>query len=265
MKTKFDLTRFGMLLKWDLKTNRRFYLTMPISVAIAQTFIFSMLSLTSVGMADYQNLLLDEGTAMACFFFIMMMILMAANIFCNMKTKQARIAFLMLPGTLHEKYLVRLFGVTVMAALSFLTGLVFADAMQYLISELMGANGYSVSLHLFMPLPSETDTAVRGTLLNSLRSIAIFLSLHSFYVFCGALFRFRPMLLASCIFIGVTIFFIALDTVIISNTPLKKLLDSDVFDYLFPAFLLLVTVFFYWASFRIFTRMQVINNKWINL
>ena len=264
MKTTFDLTRFVLLLKWDLKTNRRFYVTMPISVAIALTFIFSIFSLSYDDTVDIQNLLLEEGVNTARVFYVMMMILMAANIFCNMKTKQARIAFLMLPGTLYEKYLVRLFGVTVMAALSFLAGLVFADAMQYLISEMMGANGYSVALHLFMPLPAETDTEVQGTLLDGLVSVAIFLSLHSFYVFCGALFRFRPMLLASCIFIGVTIFFIALDTVIISNTPLKKLLDSDVFDYLFPAFLLFVTVFFYWASFRIFTRMQVINNKWIN-
>ena len=99
--------------------------------------------------------------------------------------------------------------------------------------------------------------------------------IHSLYIVGGTLFRRQHFLMTSA---TIVIFTILLASILNQMHPSfdfqTNVWDENTMGYIrtfHPAFyilhsvLCLLVIFHYWASYKLFTRMQVINNKWLNV
>lgn len=294
MNTTFDKTRFVKLLKWDMMTERKDYMRFAIGIALTLTFLFCATIISRYfddvnGYPEDTLILFKKDTVMilsnlAWTVYLFAIFLGASFVFKNVATKQQRIAFFSLPASNLEKFLVRLFHVMVGYPLCFLVALAFADIMQLFLSFiLLKGPDYSVVVKsvtaLFTPIYSDLNgEIIKGCLLfphgftlvgimKSLSYFTFFAFNYAFWIFCGTLFRRNAWLLtlASQVVIGFVVI------MIIRVFPFPSIGNSLnessalALAYLFIVIAWVVIALMYWGSYRLFSRMQVINNKWLNV
>ena len=294
MNTTFDKTRFVKLLKWDMMTERKDYMRFAIGIALALTFLFCATIISRYfddvnGYTEDTLIMLKKATVMilsnlAWTVYLFAIFLGASFVFKNVATKQQRIAFFSLPASNLEKFLVRLFHVTIGYPLCFLVALAFADIMQLFLSFiLLKGPDYSVVVKmitmLYSPICNEiSGEVIKGCLLfphgftlvgimESLSYLTFFAFNYAFWIFCGTLFRRNAWLLtlASQVVIGFVVIMIFR---VLSFPSIGNLLNESSalgLAYLFIAIAWVVIALMYWVSYRLFSRMQVINNKWLNV
>ena len=254
MNDSFDFDRFCRLVKWDIVSRWKSIVNTSIVLAIVLAFLY----ITIVG----------DRTGITSVIFAAYMIVGAGMIFSNMKTKQQRIAFLTVPASRLEKYVSRLLDVTVVNILIYMVAMVIADVAQMALTPIL------------YPGYMDAESVSIATLVNMfqgefvLTSALFIVWFHSSYVLGGAFFSRNQIILTTCVHLVVGI---VLMTFLMSE--LYNILSSmyemeDPYSYE-PAFKQMETlldwlfvaaaVLDYWAAYKIFGRMQVINNKWINL
>lgn len=294
MNTTFDKTRFVKLLKWEMMTERKDYMRFAIGIALTLTSLFyaSIISRYFDDVNGYTEdliIMFKKDTVMilsnlAWTVYLFAIFLGASFVFKNVATKQQRIAFFSLPASNLEKFLVRLFHVMIGYPLCFLVALAFADIMQLFLSFiLLKSPDYSVVVKsvtaLFTPIYSDLNgEIIKGCLLfpNGFTLVGIMESLsyptffafnYAFWIFCGTLFRRNAWLLtlASQVVIGFVVIMII--RVFCSPSVGNSLNESSALAlaYLFIAIAWVVIALMYCGSYRLFSRMQVINNKWLNV
>lgn len=294
MNTTFDKTRFVKLLKWEMMTGRKDYMRFAIGIALTLTFLFcaTIISLYFDDMNRYpEDVMLGfkKGIAMklsvfAWTVYLFAIFLGASFVFKNVATKQQRIAFFSLPASNLEKFLVRLLHVMIGYPLCFLVALAFADIMQLFLSFiLLKGPDYSVVVEsvtvLFTPIYNDINgEIIKGCLLfpngftlvgitESLSYFTFFAFNYAFWIFCGTLFRRNAWLLtlASQVVIGFVVIMILR---VLCFPSVDNSLDESsalALAYLCIAIAWVVIALMYWGSYRLFSRMQVINNKWLNV
>lgn len=151
MNKTFDLHRFGMVLRWDLLTNRKSYFCSIAGLAIG----IIMLSISTLYTFPHSHYIVEGGdlgnyyedsmtgllaTILIAFFFVS-----ACNIFSNTKTKLQRENFLMLPANNLEKYAARFLMMSVGSILTMLIATLIADFVQFVLSFFM-TPGYHASI-----------------------------------------------------------------------------------------------------------------------
>ena len=294
MNTTFDKTRFVKLLKWEMMTERKDYMRFAIGIALTLTSLFcaSIISRYFDDVNGYTEdliIMFKKDTVMilsnlAWTVYLFAIFLGASFVFKNVATKQQRIAFFSLPASNLEKFLVRLFHVMIGYPLCFLVALAFADIMQLFLSFiLLKGPDYSVLVKsvtaLFTPIYSDLNgEIIKGCLLfpNGFTLVGIMESLsyptffafnYAFWIFCGTLFRRNAWLLtlASQVVIGFVVIMII--RVFCSPSVGNSLNESSALAlvYLFIAIAWVVIALMYCGSYRLFSRMQVVNNKWLNV
>lgn len=294
MNTTFDKTRFVKLLKWEMMTERKDYMRFAIGIALTLTSLFCANIISRYfddvnGYTEDLIIMFKKDTVMilsnlAWTVYLFAIFLGASFVFKNVATKQKRIAFFSLPASNLEKFLVRLFHVMIGYPLCFLVALAFADIMQLFLSFiLLKGPDYSVVVKsvtaLFTPIYSDLNgEIIKGCLLfpNGLTLVGIMESLsyptffafnYAFWIFCGTLFRRNAWLLtlASQVVIGFVVIMII--RVFCSPSVGNSLNESSALAlaYLFIAIAWVVIALMYCGSYRLFSRMQVINNKWLNV
>lgn len=294
MNTTFDKTRFVKLLKWEMMTERKDYMRFAIGIALTLTSLFCANIISRYfddvnGYTEDLIIMFKKDTVMilsnlAWTVYLFAIFLGASFVFKNVATKQQRIAFFSLPASNLEKFLVRLFHVMIGYPLCFLVALAFADIMQLFLSFiLLKGPDYSVVVKsvtaLFTPIYSDLNgEIIKGCLLfpNGFTLVGIMESLsyptffafnYAFWIFCGALFRRNAWLLtlASQVVIGFVVIMII--RVFCSPSVGNSLNESSALAlaYLFIAIAWVVIALMYCGSYRLFSRMQVINNKWLNV
>lgn len=258
MTTTFDIQRFARLFKWNLITNKRHYLQGMIAIAVG----FSFISIANLTTLDHDNTHWMEmrvtrvaRTIVLCACAFVM--LSGTNIFINLKSKQNRIAFLLQPASNLEKFLVRFLGVMVVIPLSAVAAMVFADLVQMLYSTLTVGESFSQMAILYKcaHAPSEMGLVY-----------GMMISLHAFYVFCGTFYSKHQFPLALCTQFALFFlaFFIGIENI---DWLIGTFHDSN---GKYPLWVwmtghTLIALMLYVASYKIFCRMQAVNNKWINL
>lgn len=294
MNTTFDKTRFVKLLKWEMMTERKDYMRFAIGIALTLTFLFcaTIIALYFDDVNGYpEDVMLEfkKGIAMklsvfAWTVYLFTIFLGASFVFKNVATKQQRIAFFSLPASNLEKFLVRLLHVMIGYPLCFLVALAFADIMQLFLSFiLLKGPDYSVVVKmitmLYSPIYNEiSGEVIKGCLLfphgftlvgvmESLSYLTFFAFNYAFWIFCGTLFRRNAWLLtlASQVVIGFVVIMIFR---VLSFPSIGNLLNESsvlALAYLCIAIAWVVIALMYWGSYRLFSRMQVINNKWLNV
>ena len=275
MNNNFQFRRLLMVMRWDVFTNLKAYLNMMLGMTFALLPFFIMqlyqlskqyqlfpdaIDLSYWGMSQYVLMI-----------FSIAMYMMATQIFMVMKTTGQREQFLMLPASNLEKYISRFLFSTLGAAVAMITAIVVADLVQLIFSFLLlPGHHQSVCLSTMALLWKIWTTFIEsidstGALLLSLLIVTCGVLVHSFFILCGTLFRKHTIVVTTILFIAMTYLVIY----VIESVPgtITTCLNHGDNSWLFSLLIaeLLLGGFQYWLSYKVFTRMQVICNKWINL
>ena len=218
------------------------------------------------------------ATILIAFFFVS-----ACNIFSNTKTKLQRENFLMLPANNLEKYAARFLMMSVGSILIMVIATLIGDFVQFVLSFFM-TPGYHASIigsSLSQIYKAATDSgndpisilAWHKNIDGALVGWSFLIMIYSFTLLGGTFFRKQPIILTAIS--GIIIFMII-------GYCGRKLEEWGVFDFYThinydnPVTTLCLAIFWsvvflalaagsLWASYKLFTRMQVICNKWINI
>ena len=278
MNTKnnnFQFSRLLMVMRWDVFTNLKTYLNMILGMTFALLPFFIMqlyqlskqyqlfpdtIDLSYWGMSQYVLMI-----------FSIAMYMMATQIFMVMKTTGQREQFLMLPASNLEKYISRFLFSTLGAAVAMITAIVVSDLVQLIFSfVLLPGHHQSVCLSIMALLWKIWTTFIEsidsaGALMLSLLIMTCGVLVHSFFILCGTLFRKHTIVVSGILFI-VMIYLVIYVIESVPGTITTCLMHGDnswIFCLLIAE--LLLAGFQYWLSYKVFTRMQVICNRWINL
>ena len=278
MNTKnnnFQFSRLLMVMRWDVFTNLKTYLNMILGMTFALLPFFIMqlyqlskqyqlfpdtIDLSYLGMSQYVLMI-----------FSIAMYMMATQIFMVMKTTGQREQFLMLPASNLEKYISRFLFSTLGAAVAMITAIVVSDLVQLIFSfVLLPGHHQSVCLSIMALLWKIWTTFIEsidsaGALMLSLLIMTCGVLVHSFFILCGTLFRKHTIVVSGILFI-VMIYLVIYVIESVPGTITTCLMHGDnswIFCLLIAE--LLLAGFQYWLSYKVFTRMQVICNRWINL
>lgn len=288
MNKTFDLHRFGMVLRWDLLTNWKSYFYSIAGLAIG----IIMLSISMLYSFPHSYFIVERdlnyyyecrmtgflATILIAFFFVS-----ACNIFSNTKTKLQRENFLMLPANNLEKYAARFLMMSVGSILIMVIATLIADFVQFILSFFM-TPGYHASIigsSLRQIYEAATNTgdnpicilAGQCEIDVALVGWSFLIMIYSFTLLGGTFFRKQPIIPTAVS--GIIIFMIV-------GYCGNKLEDWGAFDFythlnhdnpgtslciaiFWSVVFLALAAFSLWASYKLFTRMQVICNKWINI
>lgn len=289
MNKTFDLHRFGMVLRWDLLTNWKSYFysmaglaigIIMISISMLYNFPHSRVIGAGGDLSDYYKCSIVGFLAAL---FMLFIFISACNIFSNMKTKLQRESFLILPANNLEKYAARFLMMSVGSILIMVIAMLIGDFVQFILSCFM-TPGYHASIigsSLRQIYEAATDAgndpisvlAWQCKADAALVGWSFLIMIYSFTLLGGTFFRKQPIILTAVS--GIVIFMI----IGYCGSKLKEWGAFDFFAHLNydnPGTSLCVAIFWsvvflalaavsLWASYKLFTRMQVICNKWINI
>ena len=288
MNKTFDLHRFGMVLRWDLLTNWKSYFYSNAGLAIG----IIMLSISMLYSFPHSYFIVERDlnyyyecrmTGFLAAIFILFIFISACNIFSNMKTKLQRESFMMLPANNLEKYAARFLMMSIGSIIMMLIATLIADFVQFVLSFFM-TPGYHASIigsSLSQIYKAATDAgnnpisilAGQCKIDAALLGWSFLIMIYSFTLLGGTFFRKQPIILTAVS--GIIIYMIV-------GYCGSKLEDWGAFDFythlnhdnpgtslciaiFWSVVFLALAAFSLWASYKLFTRMQVICNKWINI
>ena len=289
MNKTFDLHRFGMVLRWDLLTNWKSYFYSIAGLAIG----IIMLSISMLYSFPHSHYIVEGGdlgnyyesrmTGFLAAIFILFFFISACNIFSNMKTKLQRESFMMLPANNLEKYAARFLMMSVGSILIMVIAMLIGDFVQFILSFFM-TPGYHASIigsSLRQIYEAATDAgndpisilAWQCKADAALIGWSFLIMIYSFTLLGGTFFRKQPIILTAIS--GIIIFMI----IGYCGSKLEEWGAFDFYTHLNydnPGTSLCIAIFWsvvflalaavsLWASYKLFTRMQVICNKWINI
>nr|WP_296189520.1 hypothetical protein [uncultured Prevotella sp.] len=285
MNKVLDFHRLAMVLRWDALSNWKKYVRSTLGLAFVFSFIcifyqFNWRSNGYVTYNDVKDLYLGSVSGMFMFISFIIFFFCGSRIFINMKTKASRSLFLMLPVTNMEKFISRLLYTVLGTSLMIVASWIIADIIQFVFSLFLtpGMQGSLVGTvfeELFLKNNFDSShfvvrngTSVLGQTFpvgTFLLSLTIFT--HSFFTLGGTVFRKSATLLTICSSF-ILMFLTALISSFVDADVLRHLVQSmepNTFGWLMVNVFLLLSVFNYWASYKLFTHMQIINNKWFNI
>ena len=278
----FNITRFGQALKCQYMNSRKDWMLVFGIYFIALSFLnILFVRSSSFDGGDYHDVVAKHGVAymedaypilikgIAVFdviFFGIGMLFCASFLFYHLKKKPWCSAYLMWPASNLEKYLVSLFLNVVMAAIGTIICVIIADALRVLVDALSGRI-------VVWAIPMIFDLKTFN--LNPLIACGPFLSeillIHAAYILGGTLFRKQQFVLTTIaiVIIGYIMVF-TWHSPVIDNANLFDLDEKgksvpNAWFYVVSIGGYLLTALCYWLSYKIFCRMQVINNKWLNV
>ena len=288
MNKTFDLHRFGMVLRWDLLTNWKsyFYSIAGLAIGIIMLSISMLYSFPHshfIVEGDLGNYYEGNMTGFLAAIVILFFFISPCNIFSNMKIKLQRENFMMLPANNLEKYAARFLMMSVGSILMMLIATLIADFVQFVLSFFM-TPGYHASIigsSLSQIYKAATNTgdnpicilAGQYKIDAAILGWSFLTMIYSFCLLGGTFFRKQPIILTAVS--GIIIFMI----IGYCGSELEEWGAFDFFkhfNYDNPGTSLCIAIFWsvvflalaafsLWASYKLFTRMQVICNKWINI
>lgn len=201
------------------------------------------------------------------------LLLGGASFFAHLKSRQERINEFMLPASNLEKfiarYLIYFLVIPLVAIPSFLAG----DLVQHLLTLTFGLGqeqwATTDAIQMIKGMISESASSDTNTIYTA--TFAFFLiSLHASFIFLGSIFHKQPAVMA--ILSWIIISMLILIAAALAAKGIVDLTESGyviiLYDNWFNAALILLNILFtafcFWFAYRKYTRLQVINNKWIN-
>lgn len=286
----FSFSRIAMVMKREIMENWKINLYRLIGIYAAFALVMVLTMSKQVTYSDSQMAFQHYcSNIMGAFAFIIGIfgIVYAANIMENMITKEKRIAFLMLPATMIEKFVARFLIVTVGLAVAVFIAASLAEITRYLLLPLFNVPEtfhQSVLYNLLSMASVDGEQIYRGSgyamnipyqnWLGELCGWAFLVWSHSLYILGGNYWYKKPFFKTLGTLMLISILFSVLSVHILSWIgddnirsfaewleanfqwmTLNKLLSLGV------AFFSAFTMFNWWLSYRFFTRSQVVKPK----
>ena len=261
--TKFDLDRFGnvmsrLLVMCQRKINVIFITFLIIFLALAM-FTIPMFSGKTIDDIGYRQLVIDTVGPLRSFSLFVFFVL-GTFFIQDLEGHQQRINELMLPATNLEKFVARVLLVVVIYPLAICASFIAADGLQQLISMII-AHGERMSM-VVAYFDADTYVSADSPLWTKALSR---LSIYSIAIYGGLLFRKLAWLKSIVIYFVVNILFLIgfffLKLYLYENTDYEIVFIENPYASLIS---IGVSLLMFWSSYKIFTHLQVINNRWRN-
>lgn len=257
----FNIHRFRNVAEWSLINSKGTLIKKFFGIYF--TLFFFMMFFSRVG---------GDGDVVPVLTTVMgsvFLVISGGAIVGNMKTKQQRISYMMLPGSTLEKFAANYLMVTVGSILLLAVGIVAADVSQWLLNSAIDrtvSNSYIIDALWH----SNSNLVIKGDRMTLGEAILIlYFWGHSLYMVGGALIRKHACLVTTAIIFAVTtclsIVAVWIGEKLSDYGYAVYFYDSILTNLLIDLAFFVVILFNYYLSYRIMGRIQVINNKWINL
>lgn len=267
--TQFNFHRFINTLVWQMANRRKVYEKAAATglLAILVCFLFNLL--TRDGNAGYAATI----GSVAVFVLGGYLFTSGAFIASDLTDKQSRISSFLLPASRLEKFVSRYVCIVVVVPLATLIGLAVGDLAQVVVNGLVFHDSTSAVASFFRQLGNISlmpDDAVPSAFTN----ITGYALLNSIYLLLGSLFRRHAWIKSNILLItlvivlsvGITFGSIALLNAIYGEGNYSVvLIDSPWVTAAEYVVAWAAISFNFWLSFRIYSRMQAVSNKWHNL
>lgn len=267
----FDFIRFRKTFCWTLANNKSSMLTFAVVMSIVFFVTEELL---------YAIMVFDGGAVSEKVHFVPVMacvgvgycawLYSASTLFACTKTKASSITFLTHPASNMEKFLSRWVFVTVVAALLIILSYLVADAARAVFNMIVGWQPTDTTIGLLWNSADMSGIDMSGLAEVSLKEMEILFSVaihvafvHSFYLLGSALFRRNRFILTS-----LTLMLLQAVASLVRFNKFDDYVNGShtTSDFVMAGMVVFVFVVFnYWASYRLFVRTGVINNKWINI
>ena len=269
--SNFNYKRFGITFKWtELYLRKNMIKIFALTLAV---YLFILLTNTITESyngtpADTQQLTLRSAIR-SCGMVYFLWVIISGTWFCpNIKTKQQRITIKMLPATDLEKFLshmawlaIQLIGMTLMFCL--------ADLIRVALFEVLGLDWIQWGIPLFFDMSHVADDiyilGVKSTAVYA-AGMAWVLWAQSLYVLGSILINRYGALIVSgihVILIVVLVWLVAKSDTEAAATDIALTADSA--TYIALATFALLGIFNWITGYKLYSRIQVVNNKLINL
>ena len=270
--SNFNYNRFSQALKCHFLVERKTWIRLfgiyTLVMFMANLFFTRVADSSYSHWADnypdelffHYSRIVEQTSVFGIVFFCFAMLFTASGMFSQMKDTRKRSAYLLWPVSNVEKYVVSVLISVVMMLFLTIGAYILADALR------VGRDGEH-------PWGAFQDW--HGVWMVLVWAFYI----HSLYIVGGTLFRRQQFLFTSGTIVVVGILLIMLLNQIdywtvfhfefITGTWDEKTQTyTQIFHplfYIINSAMMLLIVFHYWVSYKLFTRMQVINNKWLNV
>ncbi len=266
---KFDINRFGRVLSRLFLVRRRTIKNLFLGFLIAFFFLMTIrvcdifawqawsteqIQLNLMGSVDFIVNILSVA------FFIM-----GTFVINDLKLRQSRINEMMLPATNVEKFVARVVLVSIVFPLIVVAAFLTADVLQQIISMLVNhgarASMTAIAIDFIQATSSHSPLWVQLEV--------IFLT-SAFAILGGVFFR-KTAWLKTIISLGLILMIVAgsvtfIGYMLFTNTDYQLSIPNDlVGDITGNIICLALSILMYWAAYKLYTRLQVINNRWINI
>ena len=285
----FNFNRFSKALKCAFMVSRKTWIRL-FGIFTLVMFMYNLF-MTRVQGSNYSDLVekwgvevafrsynhyVESTTLFGIIFFCIAMLFGATSMFSQMKDTRQRSAYLLWPVSNLEKYVVSFLLSFVLIAVLTVGAYMLADTLRVFVDWLTGR-----VIIWGIPKLAEPIKSPNGPF-ESWQYGWIFFAwifyIHSLYTVGGTLFRRQQFLFTSATIAVVVILLTmilnqidwnGIDIKFTTGTWDEK--TSTYYRVFHPAFYILNAVvtllipIHYWISYKLFTRMQVINNKWLNI
>ncbi len=273
--SNFDIKRFTRVAQWTWRMNFKGVLSFAAGLSIGYLgpyigWIYPYLK----GMPANGEGRLIERIAFCVVIYLIVVIISGTWIFANMQTKAQRTTVKLLPATDLEKFLVNFLAVTLGAAVMGIVSFCIADIVRIVACLITGVDYVAFGLPYFLQMVF-TNADITGNLTSAGSTYPTAVNFvaagwcfwaQSLYILGGTALRCYQFAITSTVHAAL---FIAMTVVVAYG---NGNIEATVMDeglaptfYTIGAVLFGIAVLNWWFSYRIFKRMQVINNKWINL
>lgn len=269
---QFNTNRFGKLLVWTAQSNRKDVLT-SLGTLFIFFFAFQMIpALDCLGDTDGLTNAISNWTGVAVVMLAVYILISGAFIFKNLRTKEQRINYFMVPATNLEKWLARIGYVLVVYIFGAILTYIAADVLRMGIYQLFYGDYFmSATAELFGGFHfASIRVAGDYCYMINIAAIVSVIWIHSVYLLGGTLFRKQPFILTSFVMFALNILFVTAVSFINNFVSFFDLLnewdaDPNIILGVLAFIGMALTMMNYWLSYKIFSHMQVINNKWLNV
>ena len=257
--------RFLSLLKWNIIGNKRSLLNTILRFGAGIFLINCLCNISSWigGLADFNAV--SIAAKLCAVLFPVVMMAFASELTFNLRTKQTIINYSMLPASNLEKYLSNFLVKTILSALLFFVGLLLADCLQALLTFVIAKTAYFLTPLFFTHIVSFFSSMPEALFL-------FLLFVHSTFAVASSFFRRRPLLWTTLlwILIPMLISFCAGAIFEVLNAfaerngyviVMRLHYEDKLVQFIAGLVTVLISAFNYWLSYRLFCRIQVINNK----
>lgn len=288
----FSFNRFGKMLRWVLSVNFKRMLGFTIAGALGW-FLAELIIIKMTGYNDPLAMVWNISQ-FGCVAFLLMLVIFISTVVYSVNSKRKREAFLMLPASNLEKFLALVFYTTIVLTLCLCLALVIGDSLRMGWMWINEPSVGTISIKFEQTgetwhwwasaIPQMVDNLTPNVLkandyhystwyitMQLVFMLAFTLWIHSLFTLGGVYLRKYSFVLTGLFFILCMVLLVKCIhtyhlTMFTSHWENGTYISEEVgtLAYVLTILLPLLSIFNYWASFRIFKGFQLITNKWTN-